>query len=137
MFSVSLLTDILHQTVTFSFCNFCTMKEWLNTHCQFTCIVFFALLSNRYPESDSHGFILQFLLSEAAAYAKAGKVETFILHLMKLDVPNLFAGPPHSISESFKNNLHGYIIANSLSRELQRHVEILMVSKHIVLAFKL
>ena len=93
--------------------------------------MFSVLLLNRYPSSNSHVFILQFLLSEAAAYAKAGKAETFILHLMKLDVPNLFAGPPHSISESFKNNLHCYIIANSLSRELQRHVEILMVSKHI------
>ena len=107
------------------------MKEWLNTHCQFTCIVFFALLLNRYPESDSHGFILQFLLSEAAVYAEAGKAGTFILDIMKLDVPKLFAGPPHSTSESFKKNLHSYIFANSLSRELQRHVKILMVSEHI------
>lgn len=93
--------------------------------------VFSVLLLNRYPASNSHVFILQFLLSEAAAYAKAGKAGTFILHLMKLDVPNLFAGPPHSTSESFKKNLHCYIIANSLSRELQRHVESIMVSKHI------
>ena len=114
-------------------------KEWLNTFSiQFSVILcFFVLFSNRYPESDSHGFILEFLLSEAAVYAKADKAGTFILDLMKLDVPNLFASPPHFISESFKKNLHGYIIANSLSGELQENVEGIMVSKHIFFAFKL
>ena len=98
---------------------------------------FFVLFLNRYPESDSHGFILEFLLSEAAVYAKADKAGTFILDLMKLDVPKLFASPPHSTSESFKKNLHCYIVGNSLSRELQKNVESIMVSKHIFLAFKL
>ena len=93
--------------------------------------VLFVLFSNRCPESDSHGFILQFLFSEAAVYAKADKAGTFILDLMKLDVPNLFASPPHFISENFKENLHSYIIANSLSKELQKSVESIMVSKHI------
>ena len=97
----------------------------------------FVLFSNRYPESKNHGFILEFLLSEADHYAEARKAGTFILDLMKLDVPNLFASPPHFISESFKKNLHSYIVANNLSIELQKSVESIMVSKHIILAFKL
>ena len=95
-------------------------------------MLFFVLFLNRYPESDNHSFILQFLLSEAAVYAKADKAGTFLLDLMKLDVPNLFACPPRFISESFKKNLHSYIIANDLSRELLKNVESIMVSKHII-----
>lgn len=98
---------------------------------------FFVLFSNRYPESKNHDFILDFLLYEAALYAGAGKAGMFIPDLMKLDVPNLFASPPHFIGESFKKNLHSYIFANSLPRELQKNVESIMVSKHIILAFKL
>ena len=113
------------------------MNKWLNIFSVHMYIMFFfVLFSNRYPESDSHGFILDFLLSEAAVYAKAGKAGTFLLDLMKLDVPNLFACPPHSTSESFKKNLHSYF-ANDLSRELQKNVESIMVSQHIILAFKL
>ena len=91
----------------------------------------FVLFSNRYPESDSHEFILEFLLTEAVFYAEAGRAGMFILDLMKLDVPKLFACPPHSTSENFKKNLRSYIFANSLSRELQKSVESIMVSKHI------
>ena len=105
-------------------------KRWvINT---FSVHIFcFVLFSNRYPESDSHDFILEFLLTEAAFYAEAGKAGILILDLMKLDVPKLFACPPHSTSENFKKNLHSYIFANSLSRELQKSVESIMVSKHI------
>ena len=94
------------------------------------------LFFDRFPESNSHGFILQFLLSEAAFYAEASKAGTFILDLMKLDVPNLFASPPHSTGESFKKELHRYILEKRLSRELQKNVESIMVSKHIFLEFK-
>ena len=113
------------------------MNKWLNIFSVHMYIMFFfVLFLSRYPESDSHGFILDFLLSEAAVYAKAGKAGTFLLDLMKLDVPKLFACPPHSTSESFKKNLHSYF-ANDLSRELQKNVESIMVSQHIILAFKL
>ena len=91
---------------------------------------------DRSSESNSHGFILQFLLSEAAFYAKASKAGAFILDLMKLDVPNLFASPPHSTGESCKKELHRYILKERLSRELQKNVESIMVSKHIFLEFK-
>ena len=110
------------------------IKQCLNT---ISVQNYYVLIWNRYPESTNHDFILQFLLSEAAHYVGAGKAGTFILDLMKLDVPKLFASPPHSTSESFKKNLHCYIVANSLSRELQKNVESIMVSKHIFLAFKL
>ena len=103
---------------------FYAMKEWLNT------FSFLVLFFNRNPESNSHDFILQFLLSEAAFYAEASKAGTFFLDLMKLDVPNLFASPPHSTGESFKKKLHLYISENSLPRELQKNVESIMVSKH-------
>ena len=102
------------------------------THFQFI-HQFLKLFFDRSPGSNSHDFILQFLLSEAAFYAEASKAGTFILDLMKLDVPNLFASPPHSTGESFKKDLHLYIFANTLSRELQKNVESIMVSKQIFL----
>ena len=99
------------------------------THFQF---IYFLKFFDRSPGSNSHDFILQFLLSEAAFYAEASKAGTFILDLMKLDVPNLFASPPHSTGESFKKDLHLYI-TNSLSREFPKNVESIMVSKQIFL----
>ena len=83
---------------------------------------------HRLPASNSHGFILQFLVSKASFYTEAEKPVTYILDLMKLDVPNLFASPPHSISETFKENLHTYISSTGLSRELVNNVDSIMVS---------
>ena len=92
-------------------------------------VLFSCLILNRFPESKDHDFILQFLLFEATLYAEAGKAGMFILDVMKLDVPNLFASPPHSTSENFKKNLHSYIFAQSLSTELQKNLETIMVRK--------
>ena len=87
---------------------------------------------NRVPDSNSQGFILQFLMSdEASLYTAAGKPVAFVLDLMKLDVPDLFASPPHNTtSERFQKNLHTYISTNGLSRDLLKNVDKLMVSNH-------
>ena len=83
---------------------------------------------HRFPASNSHGFILQFLVSTASFYTEAEKPVAYILDLMKLDVANLFASPPLSISEKFKENLHIYISSNGLSRGLVNNVDCIIVS---------
>ena len=61
----------------------------------------------------------------------------YILDLMKLDVPNLFIGPPDDTdiscgtgvpSEKFMKDLHSYIDSNELSRELLGNLDSIMVS---------
>ena len=56
---------------------------------------------------------------------------------MKLDVPNLFIGPPDDTgiscgtsvpSEKFMEDLHSYIDSNELSRELLGNLDSIMVS---------
>ena len=71
-------------------------------------------------------------MSEASLYTEAGKPVAFILDLMKLDVPDLFASPvvtpPHNTtSESFQKTLHTYISSNGLSRDLLKNVDKIMV----------
>ena len=93
---------------------------------------------NRIPDSNSQGFILQFLMSdEASLYTKAGKPVAFVLDLMKLDVPDLFASSPHSTtSERFQKDLHTYISSNGLSRDLLENVDKIMVSNHHILCMR-
>lgn len=83
---------------------------------------------HRFPASNSHGFIQQFLVSKASFYTEAEKPVTYILDLLNLDVPNLFASPPHSISETFQENLHIYISSTGLSRALVNNVDNIIVS---------
>ena len=89
---------------------------------------------HRYPEPNDHGFILEFLLSEAFFYAKINKQVKYILDIMKLDVPNLFTGPPSNPGipsipgAKFKEHLHSYIATNDLPRELLKNVDVIMVS---------
>ena len=94
-------------------------------------------LSYRSPEPSTHGFIIDYLSSEAILYVRSEKPVRYILHLMKLDVPNLFTGPPDdpgvlsgtsNPGEKFKEHLHSYIASNGLSRELLRNLDTIMVS---------
>ena len=95
---------------------------------------FYGIISfvNRVPDASSQGFILQFLMSdEASLYTEAGKRVAFVLDLMKLDVPDLFASPPHNTtSERFQENLHAYISKEGLSKDLLENVDKIMVSNH-------
>ena len=94
-------------------------------------------LSHRLPEPSKHGFIIDYLSSEANVYVRSSKPVRYILDLMKLDVPNLFVGPPVDTgtscgtsvpSEKFTEDLHFYIDSNELSRELLRNFDSIMVS---------
>lgn len=64
----------------------------------------------------------------------------YILDLVKLDVPNLFIGPPLETgiqgdssvpAEKFMEHLHSYIASNDLQRELLKNVDVIMVSLFI------
>ena len=94
----------------------------------------------RSPEPSTHGFILQYLSSEAYCYAVSSKPVIYILDLVKLDVPNLFIGPAFETAtqsdtsvpgEKFKEHLHSYIASNDLQRELLKNVDVIMVSLFI------
>ena len=94
----------------------------------------------RSPDPSTHGFILQYLSSEAYCYAVSSKPVIYILDLVKLDVPNLFIGPPLETgtqddisvpAEKFKEHLHSYIASNDLQRELLKNVDVIMVSLFI------
>ena len=94
-------------------------------------------LSHRSPEPRRHGFIIDYLSSEAIYYVRLSKPVRYILDLLKLDVPNLFIGPPDDTGIScatsvpsikFMQDLHSYIDSNELSRELLENLDGIMVS---------
>ena len=77
-------------------------------------------------------------MSEASFYIEASKPVAFILDLMKLNVPDLFASPvtpPHNTTSGrFQKTLHTYISSNGLLRDLLKNVDKIMVrSDHVFL----
>jgi len=92
----------------------------------------------RFPEPESHRFILEFVQYQSffyTGYTEANKPVAFFLDLMKLNVPELFCeqqGHTSVPGERFKRYLHQYVGSTGLSKELFKYVDTIMVSCGVI-----
>lgn len=73
--------------------------------------------------------LMQFFKSSAEKYLQRADPESFILHLLLLDTPNLFNVPSFTAAEdAFSKFLSQYIHENDLENALSRRISTLLVS---------
>ena len=98
-------------------------------------------LSIRFTDARHHKSLLEFLQSVAVSYLKQCRAKDFVLDLLQLDVPKLFASECEgststlqsdiaagSVSDEFTTFLSEYIQRNDLRKAILANVERIWVS---------
>ena len=98
----------------------------------------FAILKNifscRFSGAHVHSFILDFLQSVAKRYQGSGRAKNFVLDLLAIRVPNLFAiergeeAAGEEVQKNFKTFLQDFIRRNDLNHALLSDMNVIMVN---------